>query len=62
MEARHYAMYACINLTRNGYADIGRFFDRDHTSVMYAEQKISGLSSQKQFQDYLEYISGVAKI
>lgn len=44
-EARHAAMLVALKCTRWGYADIGRFFNRDHTTVMYAEKKIGSLEN-----------------
>lgn len=40
-EARHAAMLTALRHTRWGYSDIGRFFNRDHTSVLHAERKLS---------------------
>lgn len=42
--ARHLAMYACRRLTRASYPELGREFgNRDHTSVIFAVQKIDRL-------------------
>ncbi len=38
--ARHIAMFLAYEFTSRGYPTIGRFFDRDHTSVMHAIEKI----------------------
>ena len=37
---RHIAMYLCCERTRFSLPEIGRFFDRDHTSVMHARRTI----------------------
>lgn len=39
-EARQAAMLLASKCTKWGYSDIGRFFNRDHTTVMYAERKL----------------------
>ena len=38
--ARHIAYYLCGELTQKSYPDIGRFVNRDHTSVMYGHKKV----------------------
>ncbi|ADG76655.1 Chromosomal replication initiator protein DnaA OS=Tsukamurella paurometabola (strain ATCC 8368 / DSM / CCUG 35730 / CIP 100753 / JCM 10117 / KCTC 9821 /NBRC 16120 / NCIMB 702349 / NCTC 13040) OX=521096 GN=dnaA PE=3 SV=1 [Tsukamurella paurometabola] len=38
--ARQIAMYLCRELTELSLPKIGQIFDRDHTTVMYAERKI----------------------
>src|SRR5579871_941665 len=38
--SRHMAMYLCRELTGHSYPALGRAFDRDHTSVMYAVERI----------------------
>lgn len=41
---RQVAMYLCRKLTPHGFAEIGRRFGgRDHTTVIHAVQKITGL-------------------
>jgi chromosomal replication initiator protein len=40
---RQIAMYLCFKLTPKSYPDIGRAFDRDHTTVMYAVKRIEAL-------------------
>ena len=40
-EARQAAIYLALKHTKWGYADLGRFFNRDHTTVMYAEKKLA---------------------
>lgn len=39
-EARHAAMLLAGRCTKWSYPEIGRFFDRDHTTVMYAKKKL----------------------
>lgn len=38
--ARHVAMYLCKKHTGKSYAEIGRIFNRDHSSVMYGCERI----------------------
>ncbi|MBQ9980336.1 MAG: chromosomal replication initiator protein DnaA [Oscillospiraceae bacterium] len=38
--ARQYAMYLMRKLTNMSFGEIGRLFDRDHTTVMHATEKI----------------------
>jgi chromosomal replication initiation ATPase DnaA len=40
---RHVAMYLAMSFTGNGFAMVGREFDRDHTVVLYARNKIAKL-------------------
>ena len=37
---RHVAMYLCALDVRRSFPQIGRFFDRDHTSILYAERRV----------------------
>lgn len=39
-EARHAAILLAVRCTKWSYPEIGRFFDRDHTTVMYAHKKL----------------------
>lgn len=41
VNARHLAIFACSQLTAKNYSEIGRFFGRDHTTVMYVLSKPS---------------------
>lgn len=41
VQARHIAMYLAREMTSESLPDIGRAFGRDHTSVLYAHEKIS---------------------
>ncbi len=40
VNARQIGMYLCRELTENSLPDIGRLFNRDHTTVMHADKKI----------------------
>ncbi|MBF2754448.1 MAG: ATP-binding protein [Gammaproteobacteria bacterium AqS3] len=42
VRARHIAMYLCKTLTQSSYPDIGDSFNRDHTTVIHAVEKIQG--------------------
>ena len=46
-QARQIAMYLCRELTDLSLPKIGQAFGRDHTTVMYAEQKIRGEMAQR---------------
>jgi len=59
VEARHLAIYACTRLTVKNYCEIGRFFDRDHSTVMYVTDKLSGENVPP---ETLEKIAGLANI
>jgi Bacterial dnaA protein helix-turn-helix len=41
--ARHVAMRLCRELTDCSYSEIGRFFARDHTTVLYACKATDGM-------------------
>lgn len=41
--ARHIAQYLCATMTSASYPEIGRRFDRDHTSVLHAYRKIKNM-------------------
>jgi chromosomal replication initiator protein len=45
--ARQIAMYLCRELTQESLPDIGRKFNRDHTTVMHAERKIGKLMKER---------------
>ena len=45
--ARHVAIYLVRSLTEYSYPEIGRFFDRDHTTCISAERKVSGLMKEQ---------------
>lgn len=64
VNARRHAMFACLKFTRNGYSNIGRFFDRDHSTVMYSEKEVNKVlhTNKDVVTHFLEYIEGVAKI
>lgn len=40
---RQIAMFLCSELTGKSFIKIGRAFNRDHTTAMYAKRKIKGL-------------------
>lgn len=49
IRARQVALYLCRRLCDLSYPEIGRIFHRDHTTVLYAHNKIAGqLSSDPQ--------------
>jgi len=56
--ARHLAIYACSRLTARNYSEIGRFFGRDHSTVLYVEDKLSHTVKS----EMLEKIAGLANI
>ena len=39
VRARHEAFYRCVYETTNSYPTIGRFFGRDHTTVLYGARR-----------------------
>ena len=39
-EARQVAIYLCRDLTKQSFPDIGKFFDKKHTTIMYSYDKI----------------------
>lgn len=39
-EARQVAIYLCRDLTKQSFPDIGKYFDRKHTTVLYSYDKI----------------------
>ena len=41
--ARQIAMYFIYEMTDRNYTEIGRYFDRDHTTVMHAKRRVSRL-------------------
>ncbi|WP_022868850.1 chromosomal replication initiator protein DnaA [Schaalia vaccimaxillae] len=47
VEARQIAMYLCRELTDLSLPKIGSAFDRDHTTVMHANKKITSLMKEK---------------
>lgn len=62
VEARHMAMYACVKLTPRNYSDIGRYFGRDHSTVMYAERKLDEHPDQQMIEIRLETIKELIMI
>ena len=61
---RQVAMYLTRQLTSDSYADIGRGFGgKDHTTVLYAVQKIEGLLQEDpQFQKTIDHIITTIRI
>lgn len=55
--ARQIAMYFCHEMTRRSYSEIGRYFDRDHTTVIHAKRRIVRL-----IRDDIEVAELVQKI
>lgn len=47
-QSRQIAMYLCRELTDLSLPKIGQAFDRDHTTVMYAERKVRGEMAERQ--------------
>jgi chromosomal replication initiator protein len=45
--ARQIAMYLCRELTSLSLPKIGQLLDRDHTTVMYANKKITDLMKER---------------
>ena len=43
---RHIAAYLARKLTQNSLPDIGRVMDRDHTTILYAVEKVERLVSE----------------
>jgi chromosomal replication initiator protein len=39
-EARQVAIYLCRDLTKQSFPDIGKFFDKKHTTIIYSYDKI----------------------
>lgn len=71
IRARHVAMFLCRVDARRSYTEIGRFFGRDHTTVMGADRKIFALRESgdrvveddlKQVRRLLELAMGLVKV
>jgi chromosomal replication initiator protein len=61
IQARHYAMYICRVFKTGSQTEIGKYFLRDHSSVMHAEKVVSGeisvyLSKKKQLERLIEKV------
>ena len=39
-EARQVAIYLCRDLTKQSFPDIGKFFEKKHTTIMYSYDKV----------------------
>ena len=62
VRARHFCMYACVKLTSRNYSEIGRYFDRDHSTVMYAEQKMRDHTDPDDLKVWLETVKEIIMI
>ncbi|MDT5221985.1 MAG: chromosomal replication initiator protein, partial [Mycobacterium sp.] len=52
------AMYLCRELTDLSLPKIGQAFDRDHTTVMYAERKIrNGMAERREIFDNVKELT-----
>ena len=61
--ARHVAMYLCRELTDLSLVEIGKSFGRDHTTVMYAIDKVEELmASRHQVYESVEAITHHLKL
>jgi chromosomal replication initiator protein len=60
--ARHVAMYLCRELTELSLVEIGKAFGRDHTTVMYANEKVAELmATRPQVYQSVETITHLLK-
>lgn len=48
---RQITMYLALRMTNNGLSAIGRYFDRDHTTVIHAKRKIERLLAKPRFAE-----------
>lgn len=56
--ARQIMFYLCKDLTTRSFPDIGRIFERDHTTVLYGVRKIQSLID-KQDQKTIDNINAI---
>jgi chromosomal replication initiator protein len=57
-QSRQIAMYLCRELTDLSLPKIGQAFDRDHTTVMYAEKKIRGeMAHRREVFDHVKELT-----
>ncbi len=57
-QSRQIAMYLCRELTDLSLPKIGQAFDRDHTTVMYAQRKILGeMAHQREVFDHVKELT-----
>ncbi|MDT5226076.1 MAG: chromosomal replication initiator protein [Mycobacterium sp.] len=57
-QSRQIAMYLCRELTDLSLPKIGQAFDRDHTTVMYAERKIrNGMAERREIFDNVKELT-----
>lgn len=62
MIPRHYTMYAAKELTNLSFPQVGAWFNRDHTTIVHAHQKVSKLiESQAKAKRVIEEISAVCR-
>lgn len=54
VEARMVAMYLCRHITPYSLPRIGRFFDRDHTTVMHAIRTVERRMQDSAYRERVE--------
>ncbi|MGH3825958.1 MAG: helix-turn-helix domain-containing protein [Pseudonocardiaceae bacterium] len=59
--ARQVAMYLCRELTELSLPQIGRAFDRDHTTVMHAVRKVHGQMNQERTAEQVGDLTELVK-
>ena len=61
--ARQLAMYLCRELTNQSFEDIGEFFNKKHTTAMYAHDQIKNkINSQKELSSAIREIKQALKV
>ena len=61
--ARQAAIYVCRELTNHSFEQIGEYFNRKHTTTMYAYEQIKGkISSQKKIASDIREIKQALKV
>lgn len=62
MIPRHYTMYVAKELTNLSFPQIGSWFNRDHTTIIHAHQKVTKLvDAQSKAKRTVEEISAVCR-